>query len=105
MPSELNEVRNMEVTHAGYKYIGHYRAGYLEIILEGSCLGVSVKPKDTFEMFNLFRVFGIDAEDGVWFEKLVGRHCRVHFARGGYVTKLQHITNDNIAWNAEESKR
>ena len=97
--------KNMEVTHAGYKYVGHYRRGYLEIILQSPGCGVSVNPSDPFSMYDLFSVFGIDAEDGVWMEKLVGRYCRVHFDKEGYVEKLQHITNDNIVWYSERGKK
>ena len=97
--------RNMQVTHAGYKYIGHFRCGYLEIVLENHGCGVSVNPKDTFSMYDLFSVFGICAEDGVWLEKLVGKYCRVHFSKDGYVEKLQHITNDNIVWYSERGKK
>ena len=95
----------MEVTHAGYKYVGHYRFGQLEILFQGHCLGVAVYPRDTFSMYDLFGVFDICAEDGVWFEELVGKKCRVHFDKDGYVKKLQHITNDNIVWHAERGKK
>lgn len=102
--NKLYEPRNMKVTHAGYKYVGHFRVGYLEIILESHCCGVSINPKDTFTMYNLFSVFDICAEDGVWIERLVGKYCRVHFDEKGCVTKLQHLTNDNIVWENERSE-
>lgn len=97
MPNKL-EVRNMKVTLAGYNYIGHFRRGELKIILEAGGMGCYVNPKDEFNMFELFRVFDIDPEDGKMLESLTGKYCRVHFDGQGYPKMLQHLTNDNIIW-------
>lgn len=100
----MYEPRNMQVTHAGYKYVGHFRCGYLEIILESHGCGVSVNPEDTFSMYDLFSVFDICPEDGVWLDKLVGRYCRVHFDKDGHVEKLQHLVYDHIVWHTKRGK-
>lgn len=89
---------NMIVTKAGYKYVGHYRAGCIEIILEGGCSGICVQPKNEFNLFDLFLCFGIDPEDGKWLNDLVGKYCRVTFDDDGKVRMIQHIVNDNLSW-------
>ena len=97
VPNKL-EVRNMKVTLAGYNYIGHFRKGELKIILETGGMGCFVNPKDEFNMYELFRVFDIDPEDGKMLESLTGKYCRVHFDEQGYPKALQHLTRDNIIW-------
>lgn len=94
-----NETRNMRVTRAGYKYIGHYHRGYLEIVLEGGCCGVSICPKDEFGLFDLFLCFGIDPEDGRWINDLVGEYCRVVFDEQGRVKMIKHIVDDKPFWS------
>jgi len=96
--------KNMMVTHAGYKHIGHFRRGHLEIILESHGCGCAVFPKDEFNMFDLFRVFGIDCEDGSWMSDLVGKYCRVSFDEKGYPVLLQHLIYDHIKWEAPDRR-
>ena len=93
-----NKTINMSVTNAGYKYVGHYRSGWIEIILEGGCSGVSVRPRSTFDLFDLFMCFGDDPEDGKWLHDIVGKVCRVTFDEQGKVKMIQHIVNDNLYW-------
>ncbi len=94
----VTETINMCVTNAGYKYVGHYRSGWIEIILEGGCRGVSVQPKSAFDLFDLFMCFAIDPEDGKWLHDLVGKYCRVTFDEHGKVRMIRHIVNDNLFW-------
>ena len=93
-----NRTVNMRVSEAGYKYIGHYRQGRIEIILEGSGCGVSVQPKNEFDLFDLFLCFGLDPEDGKWLHEIVGRYCRVTFDDTGRARMIQHIVNDKPCW-------
>lgn len=95
-----NEVKNMMVSSAGYFYIGHYRMAQLRIILGGSGLGVEVEPKllKQFDMYDLFRVFDIDPEDGKYLYEIEGKYCRVIFDKYNKVKALQHLTKDNIIW-------
>lgn len=97
----MEQVRNMIVTRAGYEYIGHFRRGQLRIVLEGSCSGCALCPKDEFEFIKLFSVFDIDSENGVLLESIQGKPCRVIFNEEGYPVKLQHIINDKIIWEAK----
>lgn len=98
-----NKVRNMRVSNAGYFYIGHYRGGRLSIILEGGGLGVGVNPKlsKPFDIYELFKVFDIDPEDGKYLQEIEGRYCRVLFDKDGKVAALQHLIKDNIIWYVE----
>lgn len=89
---------NMCATKAGYKYIGHFRCGCIEIILENGGCGVGIEPKNEFDLFDLFLCFGIDPEDGKWLNEIVGKYCRVTFDEQGKVRMIQHITNDNLTW-------
>lgn len=93
-----SEVRNMRVSRAGFNYTGHFRKGELKIILEAGGIGCFVRPKDEFNMYNLFKVFNIDPEDGAMLESLQGYYCRVHFDEKRYPIMLQHITEDHIIW-------
>ena len=93
-----NKTMNMCVTHAGYMYIGHYRQGRIEIILESGGCAVSVYPTSEFDLFDLFVCLGIDPEDGSWVHDLVGKYCRVTFDEEGKVKMIQHIINDNLCW-------
>ena len=93
-----NETINMYVAKAGYKYIGHYHRGYIEIILEGGCCGCGIEPTDEFSLFDLFLCFGIDPEDGRWLNDIVGKYCRVTFDEQGKVRMIRHIINDNLSW-------
>ncbi len=95
----MGNTKNMMVTKAGYKYIGHFGRGELEIILEGGACGVSIRPKDEFKLFDLFRCFGIDAEDGRWLHDLEGKCCRVTFDEDRTVKMIQHIVNDAYWWS------
>ena len=96
--SNCKVIRNMNVVAAGYKYYGHFRKGELTIIFEGGGCCCSVKPKDDFNLYNLFKCFDIDCEDGKYVENIVGKYCRVHFDDKGYPIMIQHITKDNITW-------
>lgn len=98
-----NEVRNMMVSNAGYFYIGHYRGGYLRIILVGGGLGVEATPNISkpFDMYELFKVFDIDPEDGKYLQEIEGKYCRVLFDKDGKVAALQHLIKDNIIWYVE----
>lgn len=91
---ENNKTENMRVTQAGYRYIGHYHTGQLEIVLEGNCCGVSICPKDEFKLFDLFLCFGIDPEDGKYLNDLVGKYCRVMFDENRRVKMIKHIVGD-----------
>lgn len=95
-----NEVRNMMVSHAGYFYIGHYRSAELRIILVGGGLGVAVYPKlsKPFDMYELFKVFDIDLEDGKYLKEIEGKYCRVWFDKDGRVAALQHLIKDDVIW-------
>lgn len=95
-------IRNMKVTKAGYKYYGHFRKGELTIILECESCGCSIKPKDDFNLCNLFECFDIDCEYGKYIEDIVGKYCRVHFDINGYPIMIQHIIKDNITWMDKE---
>lgn len=99
----MAETINMCVTNAGYKYIGHYRTGYPEIVLEGRGCGVSIGPKDEFNLFDLFLCFGVDPEDGKFLNDLIGKYCRVTFDEIGRVKQIQHIVNDSIWWSEYDS--
>ena len=90
---------NMRVTRAGYKYIGHYRRGSLEIVLEGSSCGVSINPQNEFSLYDLFLCFGVDPENGKWLNELIGKYCRVILDEDGYVRMIQHIVNDKLWWS------
>lgn len=92
---------NMVVTRAGYRYIGHFRRGQLEIVLQSPNSGCTVYPKDPFDFVNLFLVFDIDSEDGVMLEAIKGKPCRVIFDEDGCAVKLQHIVNDRIVWEVD----
>lgn len=97
---------NMRVERAGYYYIGHYRWAELKIILECSGLAVVVCPRlcsDEFSLFDLFKVFDIDPEDGEYLQAIEGEYCRVIFNEKGKVTALQHLTKDNIIWHVTET--
>lgn len=98
-----DRVCNMRVTEAGYKYIGHYRRGVLEILLEDDCSGVAVQLKDEFSLYDLFMCFGIDAENGKWLHDLEGKFCRVHFDNNGNVKMITHIISDKIRWTPKET--
>lgn len=94
----MEKVMNMVVAKAGYKYIGHFRRGQLEIVLQSSHAGCTVYPKDPFDFVNLFLVFDIDSEDGVMLESIKGKPCRVIFDEDGCAVKLQHIVQDSLVW-------
>ena len=94
----MRETVNMRVTQAGYKYVGHYRRGHLEIVLEGGGLGGSITPKNEFDLFDLFLCFGIDPEDGKWMNDIVGKYCRVQLYDDGKLKMIKHIVNDEIWW-------
>lgn len=95
----MNDVKNMVVTKAGYKYIGHFGRGFLEIVLENEGCGVSITPKDEFKLYELFKCFDIDAEDGKWLHDLEGKVCRVTFGEDRKVKMIQHILNDSCWWS------
>ena len=97
------EITNMKVSRAGYFYIGHYRWAELRIILENNGIGVEVNPKlsEQFDMFDLFRVFDIDPEDGKYLQEIEGKYCRVIFGEGKRVAALQHLIKDNVIWHVE----
>lgn len=91
-------VLNMKVTFAGYKYCGHYRRGYLEIVLEGSGCGVTTHPSCEFDLVDLFSVFDIDCEDPTSLNAIQGKYCRAYFDELDNVVQLRHIVNDNRCW-------
>ena len=99
----INEIRNMKVSRAGCFYIGHYRWAELRIILESDGVGVEVNPKFSkqFNMYDLFRVFDIDPEDGKYLQEIEGKYCRVIFDKDRRVAALQHLTKDSIIWYVE----
>lgn len=97
----MSKVLNMQVTDAGYRYIGHYRSGELKMVLEGRGVGCTVYPKDEFNLVKLFFVFGIDCEDGVMLESIKGKVCRVILDDELRPCKLQHITIDSIVWEVK----
>lgn len=97
----MNHTRNMIVTCAGYQYIGHFHSGNLRIVLETPGCGCSVRPKDIFSLYELFKVFDIDAEDGVMLESIQGKSCRVIFNEEGYPVMLQHIILDDVVWEVK----
>ena len=98
----MSNTKNMVVTKAGYKYIGHFGRGYLEIILENGACGVNISPKDEFKLYDLFRCFDIDVEDGKWLHDLEGKCCRVTFDENRRVKMIQHIWNDAYRWSEEK---
>jgi len=98
-----NKTINMCVTHAGYKYIGHFRRGHLQIELEGNHCGCCVTLENEFDLVDLFGCFGIDAEDGRWLNDLVGKCCRVTFNENDKVAMIQHIVNDKLCWRNEKA--
>ena len=95
----MSETINMKVTKAGYKYIGHCRTGYLEIALEGSHCGASIFLTDAYKLYDLFRCFEVNPEDGKWLHDLEGKYCRVTFDEDGSVRMVEHLTNSNIWWS------
>lgn len=101
----MNTLKEMQCTRAGYFYLGHYRAGFLEVLLESYShgIGVSFNPKinDTFNMYSLFKVFGLDPEDGKYINELEGRRCRVEFDKNNRVSKVFHLTNDKIFYEVK----
>lgn len=97
----MSYVKNMVVTKAGYQYIGHFRRGQLQIVLESPHSGCDVNPKDEFNLVKLFLVFGIDSEDGVMLESIKGKPCRVIFDDDGCPVMLQHIVEDRITWEVK----
>lgn len=102
-----NEVRNMMASHAGYFYIGHYCHAELKIILVGGGFGVEVNLKlsKSFDMYELFKVFDINPEDGKYLQEIEGKYCRVWFDKDRKVAALQHLTKDNIIWYVEGGKQ
>lgn len=97
----------MMVLSAGYYYIGHYRRAELRIILEGDHCGVEVNPRlsDEFNLYELFKVFDIDPEDGKYLHEIEGKYCRVIFDKDRRVKALQHLTNDYIIWYVNKGDR
>lgn len=77
----MKELKEMTCTKAGYFYLGHFRQGWLEVLLETDHSGVSFNPniKEPFELFKLFEVFGVDPEDGKYINDIEGRKCLVEF--------------------------
>ena len=95
------KIYNMQVTCAGYYFMGHYKMAPLRIVLEGGSIVVEVNPKmqDLFDdLGELFRVFDIDSEDEKYLQDIEGKYCRVIFSEDRRVKALQHITQDNIIW-------
>jgi len=92
---------NMKVTFAGYKYCGHYRRGYLEIVLEGSGCGVTIHPSREFDLVDLFSVFDIGCEDPTPLNTLQGKYCRACFDESDNVVQLRHLVSDNICWKVK----
>lgn len=97
----------MQCTRAGYFYLGHYRSGFLEILLETDHSGVSFNPRidDTYSMFKLFEVFGLNPEDGKYLNELIGRKCRVEFDKNRKVRRIYHITNDKIFYEVNNDEQ
>ena len=93
-----DSLRKFTCTKSGYFYLGHYRAGFLQVLLETDHSGVSFYPRidDTYSMFRLFEVFGIDPEDGKYINELEGRKCRVIFTEDRKVKRIYHATNNKI---------
>lgn len=92
-------------TRAGYFYLGHFRAGFLEVLLEAEGRGVTFNPNlnDPFNLFSLFQVFGLDPEDGKYINDIEGRKCRVELDKDRRVKKIYHISNDKIFYEVRKS--
>jgi acyl carrier protein len=98
----MKNTKEMKVTAAGYKYVGHYRKGYLQIVLETAFSGCCIYPKDEFGLMDLFAVFGIDAEDGVMLHDIIGKSCKVEFDDEGRPVKLYNLDNEKIVYAVKQ---
>ena len=84
-------LENTQIQRAGWKQIGHFGSGTLELVFNGG--RVQIHPCGAID--DLFgKVFGIDTENGVWFESLAGRYCRLMVDESNRIVGLKHIVNE-----------
>lgn len=88
-----NKIQNMQVKDAGFYYIGHFNAGELRIYFSNCYISVNpIKCKKMFEL--LYYIFGIDSEDGVFFEQIKGKYCRIETDDQFRIVAIKHIIDD-----------
>ena len=89
----MTKVVNKQVKHAGYYYIGHFMAGQLRICFDDCEIRISPKCDRLSLLELLEKVFEINTENGIWFESITGKYCRLIFAEDGSLLEIQHIVN------------
>lgn len=103
MDEKVYEVREMVVDTAGYKYVGHYRCGFIDIIIRSGNTAIWLQPDNHFYLFDFFLCFGIDPEDGKHIEDLKGKKCRAYIDKQtGRLVKIKHLYRDDIEWKVKE---
>ena len=67
---------NKQVEKAGYYFIGHFCAGQLRIVFDDCQITIPIAARRLIANV-LWEVFGIDSENGVYFETIKDKYCRV----------------------------
>lgn len=99
----MYEISEMTVSTAGWKYVGHYRCGFIDVILSTGNTAIYVQPRNTFYLFDFFQCFGIDPEDGKHIEELKGKKCRAYIDKQTRrLIKIKHLYRDDIEWKVKE---
>lgn len=87
-------ITNKQVEKAGYYYIGHYNCGYLAIQFD-DC-EIHIYPSKCKYFFDfLYNIFDIDSENGIWFEQIKGKYCRLEFDENFNLISICHIIRDS----------
>ena len=67
---------NKQVEKAGYYFIGHFCVGQLRLVFDDCQVRIPVTARRLIADL-LWEVFDIDSENGVYFEAVKGKYCRV----------------------------
>lgn len=87
----MSNVTNEQVKRAGFYYIGHFGAGELRIDFS-ACRIVIRNQRKIYDL--LYNIFEVDPENGVYFEDIKGKYCRLICDDEFNIIGIQHIIHD-----------
>lgn len=87
----MSNVTNEQVKCAGFYYIGHFGVGELRIDFS-ACRIVIRNQRKIYDL--LYNIFEVDPENGVYFEDIKGKYCRLICDDKFKVIGIQHIIRD-----------
>lgn len=87
----MSNVTNEQVKRAGFYYVGYFGVGELRIDFSNCCIVIRNQRKINDLLYN---IFDVDPENGVYFEDIKGKYCRLICDDKFEITGVQHIIRD-----------